>query len=31
MMFSLLVFPLFFNWAYRNIDTKHRGAIDEKI
>jgi cobalt-zinc-cadmium resistance protein CzcA len=31
MIFSLLVFPLFFNWAYRNIDTKHRGAIDEKI
>ncbi len=31
MMFSLLVFPLFFNWAYRKIDTKHRGVIDDKI
>lgn len=31
MMFSLLIFPLIFAWAYRNVDTKHRGAIDEKI
>jgi cobalt-zinc-cadmium resistance protein CzcA len=31
MIFSLLVFPLIFAWAYRNVDTKHQGAIDEKI
>ncbi|MDR3712571.1 MAG: CusA/CzcA family heavy metal efflux RND transporter [Puia sp.] len=31
MIFSLLVFPLIFAWAYRNVDTKHMGAIDEKI
>ena len=23
MIFSLIIFPLIFNWAYRNIDTKH--------
>jgi cobalt-zinc-cadmium resistance protein CzcA len=28
MIFSLLVFPLIFAWAYRNVDTKHRGPID---
>jgi heavy metal efflux system protein len=28
MVFSLLVFPLIFAWAYRKIDTKHQGAID---
>jgi cobalt-zinc-cadmium resistance protein CzcA len=28
MIFSLLVFPLIFGWAYRNVDTKHRGAIE---
>ena len=28
MIFSLLVFPLIFAWAYRNVDTKHQGAID---
>jgi cobalt-zinc-cadmium resistance protein CzcA len=31
MVFSLLVFPLIFAWAYRNVDTKHQGAIDERI
>ena len=30
MIFSLLVFPLIFAWAYRNVDTKHQGAIDDK-
>ncbi len=28
MVFSLLVFPLIFGWAYRKVDTKHRGAIE---
>ncbi len=28
MIFSLLVFPLIFAWAYRNVDTKHQGPID---
>lgn len=28
MVFSLLVFPLIFGWAYRNVDTKHQGAIE---
>jgi cobalt-zinc-cadmium resistance protein CzcA len=28
MIFSLLVFPLIFGWAYRNVDTKHQGEID---
>ena len=28
MIFSLLVFPLIFGWAYRNVDTKHQGPID---
>jgi cobalt-zinc-cadmium resistance protein CzcA len=28
MIFSLLVFPLIFGWAYRNVDTKHQGAIE---
>lgn len=31
MMFSLLIFPLIFHWAYRNVDTRHRGDIDERI
>lgn len=31
MIFSLLVFPLIFAWAYRNVDTKHQGEIDDKI
>jgi cobalt-zinc-cadmium resistance protein CzcA len=31
MMFSLLIFPLIFAWAYRNVDTKHRGEIDDRI
>ncbi len=29
-IFSLIVFPLIFSWAYRNFDTKHLGAIEEK-
>jgi len=29
MVFSLLVFPLIFAWAYRNVDTKHQGPIEE--
>jgi cobalt-zinc-cadmium resistance protein CzcA len=29
MMFSLLVFPLFFAWAYRKVDTKHKGEMHE--
>ncbi|MBS1662412.1 MAG: efflux RND transporter permease subunit [Bacteroidetes bacterium] len=28
MIFSLLVFPLIFAWAYRNVDRKHQGAIE---
>src|SRR5579862_1754711 len=28
MLFSLWVFPLIFGWAYRNVDTKHQGAIE---
>jgi cobalt-zinc-cadmium resistance protein CzcA len=31
MVFSLLVFPLIFAWAYKNVDTKHQGDIDEKL
>jgi cobalt-zinc-cadmium resistance protein CzcA len=27
MIFSLLVFPLIFAWAYRNVDTKHAEPI----
>src|SRR5580693_6690105 len=27
MIFSLLVFPLFFAWAYRKVDTKHKGEM----
>jgi heavy metal efflux system protein len=30
MIFSLLVFPLIFAWAYRDVDTKHPGDPDEK-
>ena len=30
MLFSLLIFPLIFGWAYRNFDTKHRWDTDEK-
>jgi cobalt-zinc-cadmium resistance protein CzcA len=30
MVFSLLVFPLIFAWAYRNVDTKHQGSIENK-
>jgi heavy metal efflux system protein len=29
MVFSLLVFPLFFAWAYRKVDTKHKGPMHE--
>lgn len=28
MIFSLLVFPLIFAWAYRNVDTKHTGPVE---
>jgi cobalt-zinc-cadmium resistance protein CzcA len=28
MIFSLLVFPLIFGWAYRNVDTRHQGPIE---
>ncbi|HET6254903.1 MAG TPA: CusA/CzcA family heavy metal efflux RND transporter [Puia sp.] len=28
MIFSLLVFPLIFGWAYRKVDTLHRGEIE---
>ena len=28
MIFSLLVFPLIFAWAYRNVDRKHQGEIE---
>ena len=28
MIFSLLVFPLIFAWAYRNVDRKHQGDIE---
>jgi heavy metal efflux system protein len=28
MIFSLLVFPLIFGWAYRNVDSKYRGEIE---
>jgi len=31
MVFSLLVFPLIFAWAYRRVDTKHPENVDEKI
>jgi cobalt-zinc-cadmium resistance protein CzcA len=31
MVFSLLVFPLIFGWAYKNVDKKNQGEIDEKI
>jgi len=30
MVFSLLVFPLIFAWAYRKVDTRHEG-INEQI
>jgi cobalt-zinc-cadmium resistance protein CzcA len=29
MMFSLLVFPLFFAWAYRKVDMKHKEEIKD--
>jgi cobalt-zinc-cadmium resistance protein CzcA len=28
MVFSLLVFPLIFGWAYRKVDTLHQGSIE---
>ena len=31
MVFSLLVFPLIFAWAYKNVDTKHQGELDEHV
>jgi cobalt-zinc-cadmium resistance protein CzcA len=30
MIFSLLVFPLIFAWAYRNVDTRHQGIIEDR-
>lgn len=30
MIFSLLIFPLIFNWAYRKFDTKHPEEINDK-
>jgi cobalt-zinc-cadmium resistance protein CzcA len=30
MVFSLLIFPLIFGWAYRNFDRRHKTEIDEK-
>lgn len=30
MMFSLLVFPIIFGWAYRKFDPKHADNMDEK-
>jgi cobalt-zinc-cadmium resistance protein CzcA len=30
MIFSLWVFPLIFNWAYRKVDTKHNKQVDNK-
>ncbi len=29
MVFSLLVFPLFFAWAYRKVDQKHKGELKD--
>jgi len=31
MVFSLLVFPLIFGWAYNKVDKKHQGEIDANI
>jgi Cu/Ag efflux pump CusA len=28
MIFSLLVFPLIFGWAYRKVDSKHQDPIE---
>jgi cobalt-zinc-cadmium resistance protein CzcA len=30
MMFSLLIFPIIFGWAYRKFDPKHADNVDEK-
>jgi cobalt-zinc-cadmium resistance protein CzcA len=30
MIFSLVIFPLIFNWAYRKFDTKHQEVDKEK-
>jgi len=30
-IFSLLIFPLVFFWAYRKVDTKHQGMTDEHV
>src|ERR1700712_3661009 len=30
-IFSLIIFPLIFSWAYRNFDTKHSGEIEKKL
>jgi cobalt-zinc-cadmium resistance protein CzcA len=31
MIFSLLVFPLIFAWAYRKVDARHQASIDTGI
>ncbi len=31
MMFSLLVFPMIFAWAYKNVDKKHNSEMDSGI
>jgi cobalt-zinc-cadmium resistance protein CzcA len=31
MIFSLLVFPLIFAWAYRNVDTRHQESIEDSF
>lgn len=31
MIFSLWVFPLIFNWAYRKVDMKHNKQVDNTI
>ncbi|MFL5786780.1 MAG: efflux RND transporter permease subunit [Flavisolibacter sp.] len=30
-IFSLIIFPLLFSWAYRNFDRKHSGEIERKL
>jgi cobalt-zinc-cadmium resistance protein CzcA len=31
MIFSLLIFPLIFAWAYRKVDSRNRGGIVERL
>lgn len=30
-IFSLLIFPLIFSWAYKNFDRKHSGEIESEL